>query len=85
MLKKLGYLMRPLLVGVAMGIVAGGAIVLLGRVLSFDYTPTQEIWAFTGFTMLGALFGIVDSIGRLLAWSRFRRGPGNHLTNMGSD
>ncbi|MFC0253468.1 hypothetical protein [Massilia consociata] len=68
MFKKINFIAMPLLVGSAMGIVAGGAIVLLGEILSFDYSPTQKIWAFTGFVILGVLFGIVDSIHRLLTW-----------------
>lgn len=85
MFKKISFIAMPLCVGTAMGIVAGSAIVLLGRALSFNYTSTQEIWAFTGFVTLGALFGSVDSINRLLAWLRFGRGLDKHPTNMDSD
>jgi hypothetical protein len=65
--KNLKFVVMPFFVGASMGVVAGISIIILGRILVFGFTLKQEALAFFGFTLLGAIIGLLDLIARLRA------------------
>jgi hypothetical protein len=62
----------PLVVGLTLGVAAGLFVVFGCRVLSLGFTEKQELIAVVGFSVLGGIFGLVDSAQRLSAWFRYR-------------
>lgn len=73
MSKQIWFILEPLFVGALLGVLAGGGAVLLLKLLPGSYTHRQEIMAFTGFTLLSTLAGLVDTVRCFLAWLRFRK------------
>lgn len=55
-------------VGVAIGVAAGGLVVLLCRVLGIHLSPLQEKVSFFGFSGIGLAMGLTDFI----SWLIFR-------------
>jgi len=48
--------------GAVAGIVAGAIIILLSRVLNFNFTPSQEEFSFLAFAVMGLIMGIVNAV-----------------------
>lgn len=63
---KFNYWVMPIIVGLALGFIAGIVSVFGGKVLSLNFTENQEYTALIGFTVAGLIFGLADVISKLL-------------------
>ncbi len=85
MFKQIRFILEPLFVGALLGLLAGGGVVLLLKLLPGSYSPKQETLAFVGFTMFGAFMGLVDTVRRYMAWLQFRKSQRSQEKGIGSD
>jgi len=67
MFKTARRIASPFLVGVLMGLVAGFVALQGARLIGLEFGSKQEDLTFWGFTVLGGLFGLVDSLSRYRA------------------
>lgn len=85
MFKQIWVILKPLVVGVLIGVLAGVGVVLLGRLMMSGESEKQEELAFILFTLFGAFMGLVDTVRRYLAWLQFRKSQRSQGKGIGSD
>ncbi len=83
--KQIRIIFAPFFVGALIGVLMGGASVLLLKILPSNYTQKQKELAFILFTLFGAFMGLVDTVRRYLAWLQFRKSQQSQGKGIGSD
>ena len=64
----------PLLVGLLLGVAAEVSAFMGARVLSLNFSHTQNVLTVVCFVMLGCAFGLVDTAFRLKEWWKTEQG-----------